>query len=133
MSTFGWYPTGLNSGHELRGQLSAQGRRLRLRDAPLRGLPRIVYEFDSPDLRTGYMYPAMARTFRSVGTQFAAMFAYDMLQPPQPRLADALPQPRLYAAQSTERGDRGGSDASVAARAVVWRVSGEHEVRRLSG
>ncbi len=43
-------------------------------------LPRIVYEFDSPDLRTGTMYPAMARTFRAVGTQFAAMFAYDMLQ-----------------------------------------------------
>src|ERR1041385_4431384 len=42
-------------------------------------LPRIVYEFDSPDLRTGTMYPAMVRTFRSVGTQFAAMFAYDML------------------------------------------------------
>src|SRR5206468_5706843 len=42
--------------------------------------PRIVYEFDSPDLRTGYMYPAMARTFRAVGAQFAAMFAYDMLE-----------------------------------------------------
>src|SRR5437879_13882583 len=42
-------------------------------------MPRIVYEFDSPDLRTGTMYPAMARTFRTVGTQFAAMFAYDML------------------------------------------------------
>jgi hypothetical protein len=38
-----------------------------------------VYEFDAPDTRTGYMYPAMARTFRAVGTQFAAMFAYDML------------------------------------------------------
>ena len=49
-----------------------------LRD--LARLPRIVYEFDSPDLRTGTMYPAMARTFRSVGTQFAAMFAYDMLR-----------------------------------------------------
>src|SRR2546428_12266478 len=42
--------------------------------------PRIVYEFDSPDLRTGYMYPAMARTFRSVGAQFVPMFAYDMLR-----------------------------------------------------
>src|SRR5579859_1033578 len=78
--TFGWYPTGLNSGHELRGNY------LRGADAypdmlrpELAGLPRIVYEFDSPDLRTGTMYPAMARTFRSVGAQFAAMFAYDML------------------------------------------------------
>ncbi len=78
--TFGWYPTGLNSGREL------QGNYLRTLDhfnpmlsPELQRLPRIVYEFDSPDLRTGYMYPAMARTFRAVGAQFAAMFAYDML------------------------------------------------------
>src|SRR5258708_14328204 len=42
-------------------------------------LPRIVYEFDTPDERTGTMYPAMARSFRAVGAQFVAMFAYDML------------------------------------------------------
>jgi hypothetical protein len=78
--TFGWYPTGLNAGHEL------EGNYLRGTDAypdmlrpELKRLPRIVYEFDSPDLRTGTMYPAMARVFRTVGTQFAAMFAYDML------------------------------------------------------
>jgi len=78
--TFGWYPTGLNSGHEL------EGNHLRSTDVypdmlrpELARLPRIVYEFDSPDLRTGTMYPAMARTFRTVGAQFAAMFAYDML------------------------------------------------------
>ncbi|PYP08143.1 MAG: hypothetical protein DMD59_13075, partial [Gemmatimonadetes bacterium] len=78
--TFGWYPTGLNAGHEL------EGNYLRGADVypdmlrpELARLPRIVYEFDSPDLRTGTMYPAMARTFRAVGTQFAAMFAYDML------------------------------------------------------
>ena len=78
--TFGWYPTGLNAGHEL------QGNYLRGTDVfpdmlrpELARLPRIVYEFDSPDLRTGTMYPAMARTFRSVGAQFAAMFSYDML------------------------------------------------------
>lgn len=78
--TFGWYPSGLNSGHEL------EGNYLRAVDAypdmlrpELAKLPRIVYEFDSPDLRTGFMYPAMARTFRAVGTQFASMFAYDML------------------------------------------------------
>src|SRR6266496_3183661 len=79
--TFGWYPTGLNAGHEL------EGNYLRGADAypdmlrpELAHLPRIVYEFDSPDLRTGTMYPAMARTFRAVGAQFAAMFAYDMLE-----------------------------------------------------
>ena len=79
--TFGWYPSGLNSGREL------EGNYLRGVDAfpdMLRGelarRPRIVYEFDSPDLLTGTMYPAMVRTFRAVGTQFAAMFAYDMLR-----------------------------------------------------
>ena len=77
--TFGWYPTGLNSGRELPGNY------LRGADVfpdmlrpELARLPRIVYEFDSPDLRTGTMYPAMTRTFRAVGAQFAAMFAYDM-------------------------------------------------------
>ena len=77
--TFGWYPTGLNSGHELVGNY------LRTADAfpdmlrpELARMPRIVYEFDSPDLRTGTMYPAMTRTMRAVGAQAALMFAYDM-------------------------------------------------------
>ena len=86
--TFGWYPTGLNSGHEL------EGNYLRTVDAypdmvrpELDRMPRIVYEFDTPDLRTGYLYPAMARTFRAVGAQFAAMFAYDMLETASRNLA----------------------------------------------
>lgn len=79
-ASFGWYPTGLNSGRELQGNyLRTVDDFDRMRTPVLAGRPRIVYEFDSPDLRTGYMYPAMTRAFRSVGTQFAAMFAYDML------------------------------------------------------
>src|SRR6184192_1779791 len=79
--TFGWYPTGLNSGHELDGNyLRSVDTFPDMLRPELARSPRIVYEFDSPDLRTGYMYPAMARTFRAVGAQFAAMFAYDMLQ-----------------------------------------------------
>ncbi|HEX8851596.1 MAG TPA: hypothetical protein VF761_18860 [Gemmatimonadaceae bacterium] len=78
--TFGWYPTGLNSGHELRGSyLRTVDDYPPMRDPRIAKLPRIVYEFDAPDTRTGYMYPAMARAMRSVGAQFAAMFAYDML------------------------------------------------------
>ena len=79
--TFGWYPTGLNSGHELEGNYlrGVDGFPDMLRK-DLARLPRIVYEFDSPDLRNATMYPAMARTFRAVGAQFAAMFAYDMLR-----------------------------------------------------
>jgi hypothetical protein len=79
--TFGWYPTGLNSGHELVGNyLRGVDTFPDMSRPELARMPRIVYEFDSPDLRTGTMYPAMARTFRAVGTQFASMFAYDMLQ-----------------------------------------------------
>ncbi|HET6762240.1 MAG TPA: hypothetical protein VFH27_01180 [Longimicrobiaceae bacterium] len=80
-ATFGWYPTGLNAGRELRGNT------LRTVDAypafgmpELRGRPRLVYEFDSADQLTGYMYPAMVREFRAGGVQLAAMFAYDMLE-----------------------------------------------------
>jgi hypothetical protein len=79
--TFGWYPTSLGAGRTLKGNF------LRAVDAypdmlrpELNGKPRIVYEFDQADLVSGYLYPAMARTFRSVGAQFATMFAYDMLQ-----------------------------------------------------
>lgn len=78
--TFGWYPSGLNSGHELEGNyLRAVDTFPDMLRPALARMPRIVYEFDSPDLRTGTMYPAMARTFRAVGAQFVAMFAYDML------------------------------------------------------
>jgi hypothetical protein len=78
--SFGWYPTGLNAGHELEGNyLRATDGYADMLRPEISAMPKIVYEFDSADLQTGYMYPAMARTFRSVGTQFAAMFAYDML------------------------------------------------------
>ncbi len=79
--TFGWYPTGLNSGRELEGNyLRGVDTFPDMLRPEIAGLPRIVYEFDAPDLRTATMYPAMTRTFRSVGAQFAAMFAYDMLR-----------------------------------------------------
>jgi hypothetical protein len=78
--SFAWYPSGLVSGHQLRGNF------LRTVDAyapmlapELLGRPRLVYEYDMPDVMSGYHYPAMVRTFRSVGAQSAAMFAYDML------------------------------------------------------
>jgi pimeloyl-ACP methyl ester carboxylesterase len=78
--TFGWYPTGLNSGRELVGNyLRGTDAFPDIQRTDLARLPRIVYEFDAPDLREATMYPAMTRTFRTVGTQFAAMFAYDML------------------------------------------------------
>jgi hypothetical protein len=79
--SFGWYPSGLVAGRTLQGNFlqAVDGYPDMLR-ADLKGRPRIVYEFDQADLLTGYLYPAMARTYRSVGAQFATMFAYDMLQ-----------------------------------------------------
>jgi hypothetical protein len=80
-ATFGWYPTGLNSGREQRGNTLRTVEEYPQLDNPeLRGMPRLVYEFDSADQQTGYMYPAMVRTFRTGGVQLAAMFAYDMLE-----------------------------------------------------
>ncbi len=76
----GWYPTGLN----LKRQLTNNHLRSVDDYAPLlrpdvRNMPLVAYEFDSADMDSGYMYPAMARAFRGVGVQFAAMFSYDML------------------------------------------------------
>ncbi len=79
--SFGWYPTSLVAGHQLRGNFlpAVDGYPDMLRP-DLASRPRIVYEFDQADLLSGYLYPAIARSFRSVGTQLATMFAYDMLQ-----------------------------------------------------
>jgi len=78
--TYGWYPTGLNSGHELEGNfLRTVDDYPHMRDPLLARLPRIVYEFDVPDTRSAAMYAAVARTFRAGGIQLAAMFSYDML------------------------------------------------------
>jgi hypothetical protein len=79
--SFGWYPSGLVAGRTLQGNfLQAVDGYPDMLNADLKGRPRIVYEFDQADLLTGYLYPAMARTYRAVGAQFATMFAYDMLQ-----------------------------------------------------
>ena len=79
-ASYGWYPTGLNAGRELRGNyLRSVDDYPALRLPSLAGRPRLVYEFDSGDLQTGTMYPAMVRAFRQGGVQMAAMFAYDML------------------------------------------------------
>jgi hypothetical protein len=79
-ASFAWYPSGLVAGHQLRGNF------LRTVDdyspmlvPELSARPKVVYEYDMPDVMSGYHYPAMVRTFRSVGAQFAAMFSYDML------------------------------------------------------
>lgn len=77
--TFGWYPTGLQSGASLLDDcLSAVDRLDYAHDPVLEGLAKAVYEFDCADVASGVLYPAMARSFRSAGIQMAAQFQYDM-------------------------------------------------------
>lgn len=79
--SFGWYPSGLVSGYEQKGNFLPSVRDYApMRDPRIAKLPRIVYEFDQGDLNTGYLLPAMARSYRAVGAQFAAIFAYDELE-----------------------------------------------------
>jgi Cellulase (glycosyl hydrolase family 5) len=79
-STFGWYPTGLVAGHMLTADFLARVDDYpSMRDATLRGKGKIVYEFDAADVPGGYIYPAMARGFRSGGAQIATQFQYDCL------------------------------------------------------
>ena len=79
--SFAWYPSGLNSNHTLDGNylpvVDHYSEKMLVPE--ISKLAKIVYEFDSPDLLSGYMYPAMARSFRESGAQMACMFSYDML------------------------------------------------------
>lgn len=79
--SFAWYPSGLNSGNTLSGNYLpvVDHYSPEMLRPEISKKAKIVYEFDSPDLLTGYMYPAMARAFREVGAQWASMFSYDML------------------------------------------------------
>ncbi len=78
--TFQWYPTGLGARHELRGNFLPNVDRYTMPfdDVPeFRKSAKIVYEFDAADVGRSYIYPAMARSFRSAGIQWATHFAYD--------------------------------------------------------
>lgn len=78
--SFQWYPTGLVSGHALEGNYLPNVDRYNI---PFDSIPqfagkaRMVYEFDAADVFQSYMYPAMARSFRGAGMQWATQFAYD--------------------------------------------------------
>ena len=92
-ATFGWYPSGLVSHRTLSGNYLP-----RLDDYPLMREPgfdkkaKLIYEFDAADLDSPAMYPALARTFRSCGAQWATQFAYC----PLPLAASNTPYPTHY-------------------------------------
>lgn len=78
--SFQWYPTGLVANRTLQGNLLPNVDFYRI---PFDTIPafankaRMVYEFDAGDVLQPVMYPAMARSFRTAGFQWATQFAYD--------------------------------------------------------
>ena len=73
-----YYATGLQSSHALQGSQLGRVKSSSLKaDVRLDGKAKIVYEFDAADTPGAYMYPAMARLFRSEGAQSATQFQYD--------------------------------------------------------
>ncbi|KEO75401.1 cellulase family glycosylhydrolase [Anditalea andensis] len=80
--TFQWYPTNLMAMHELKGNFLPQVDvyNIPFADHPdFPSMAKIVYEFDPADIGASYIYPAMARSFRTAGMQLAAQFSYDPL------------------------------------------------------
>jgi len=78
--SFQWYPTGLVGGSILKGNyLPNVDRYLVPFDTipAFRNKSRMVYEFDAADVLQSDMYPAIARSFRGAGFQWATQFAYD--------------------------------------------------------
>ncbi|NIJ55496.1 hypothetical protein [Dyadobacter arcticus] len=78
--TFQWYPTGLQSKHEIMGNLlpNVDDYNIPFAANPkFQKMAKIVYEFDAADVGRSYIYPAMARSFRTAGMQLATHFAYD--------------------------------------------------------
>ncbi len=78
--SFGWYPTGLVARRSLKGNfLPLVDDYPSMRAPELARKAKIVYEFDAADVPGSYIYPAMARAFRSGGAQIATQFQYDPL------------------------------------------------------
>ncbi|WP_181305528.1 membrane or secreted protein [Rufibacter sp. XAAS-G3-1] len=80
--SFQWYPTGLVANHTLQGNYLPHVDRYHI---PFDTIPEfrnkalMVYEFDAGDVLGSYLYPAMAKSFRGAGFQWATQFAYDPL------------------------------------------------------
>jgi len=81
--SFQWYPTGLVHGKMLQGNYLINVNKYAIPSNSVVGFDKkakMVYEFDAADVGASYMYPAMARSYREAGMQFAAMFSYDPSQ-----------------------------------------------------
>jgi hypothetical protein len=78
--TFQWYPTGLLFKQELKGNMLPNVDEYHIPFKDMEGfkkIAKVVYEFDAADIGRSYIYPAMARSFRTAGIQWATHFAWD--------------------------------------------------------
>ena len=81
--SFQWYPTGLVHRKMLTGNYLVNVNSYSIPSnnvVRFKQRAKMVYEFDAADIGGSYMYPAMIRSFREAGTQFATMFCYDPSQ-----------------------------------------------------
>ena len=79
-TTYQWYPTGLVAGHTRHGNFLPNVEEYNIPFSGVKGfdkMARVVYEFDPGDIIDTYLYPAVARTFRTAGFQWITQFAYD--------------------------------------------------------
>lgn len=78
--SFQWYPTGLVANQEVHGNFLPNVDKYTI---PYDTIPayrtksKMVYEFDAADVLQSNIYPAIARSFREAGFQWATQFAYD--------------------------------------------------------
>lgn len=78
--TFQWYPSGLVANREQQGNFLPNINTYPISFSEhknFRNKAKVIYEFDPADLGRSYTYPAMVRSFRESGFQFATQFAYD--------------------------------------------------------
>lgn len=78
--SFQWYPTNLVANQEVKGNFLPNVDRYTIPYDTIpeyRNKSKMVYEFDAADVLQSYMYPAMAKSFRQAGFQWATQFAYD--------------------------------------------------------
>lgn len=79
-TTYQWYPIGLVAGHTRKGNFLPYVDSFNIPFQDVKGFSnkaKLIYEFDPADITYSYMYPAMARTFRTAGFQWITQFAYD--------------------------------------------------------
>jgi hypothetical protein len=81
-TTYQWYPIGLVAGHTRHGNFLPNVDNYNIPFSNVRNFDKkakIVYEFDPADIMYSYMYPAIVRSFREKGFQWATQFAYDAM------------------------------------------------------